>query len=864
MRGSSWIQSLCPTSRTGLEPIKILTTPRSDVCDVYKKETERDLLKINDFVALDSVDALVQRIETRVGDFSNWRQRHEKLWERLSTCLNIVTRVGEVIKPAVSLTPFAPAAPVLGAVLFLIHASEGVTKAYDWIDEVFTELEDYTDRLRLYCKSDMDNVMKRKAIATLKFLLKVIERSEHLIRCGRFGQYLKNAFLSKDSKTSKLVDELNQLYKSEQGYVIAATYQKISTGTEKTMKTLKDVAKSVKGKEFYNPCMNLESEPDQLQALDLSATNKTFELYSEHEKDLLPGTGGWIGKELLFTAWMRTTARILWVFGGPGTGKSYLSTWIIGHLEDLYGKDRISPEGVAVGFFYVREDEEQLRGANNILKTMAWQIAQNDALFKQHATERAIDRLAILVIDGLDEAPMQARKKLLKCFLSLKFLTSEDNVRIKVAIIGRGTLKRDIDFRPESIEITEARNKGDLEIYIENRLSGILLVPKLELLDQRKTPKGREAQKCCNRLKKRITVRADGVFLWTKLLLEQIQRKDLQAVITTLEESPSSLEDMIRNVFQRLVSEAADMDLVGKILTLTCYARRPLFFGEILLALQVLNCLPNVLLCDTFLGELASIYQLKIPVVYGDQNAGQLLNEDLTESLQQLSNMNRTNLNDTNRSEADDEDEEDSFEALLADRGRDFSPQDIQEDGFSEAQLWTPVMFSHQNFKAFIVHHPKKLLVKLAIDSARSQVDMVLINFGMLRIGYARTNHRKYMVDYPARHLIYHIDEIDRTAITTNEKQKIIEGILWMFYHEDGIKELFSAPIGSDTALWADLWTTWVTTTRYANLVQDWLHDATSILECFDEDVESWIRTASSSTKVLFNPWLTGLARMWL
>ena len=54
-------------------------------------------------------------------------------------------------------------------------------------------------------------------------LLKV-RRSEKLVSRGTFRHYLRVVFLGNDSKTKKILDELNDSLKSEQSYVIAATY----------------------------------------------------------------------------------------------------------------------------------------------------------------------------------------------------------------------------------------------------------------------------------------------------------------------------------------------------------------------------------------------------------------------------------------------------------------------------------------------------------------------------------------------------------------------------------------------------------------------------------------------------------------
>ena len=129
-------------------------------------------------------------------------------------------------------------------------------------------------------------------------------------------------------------------------------------------------------------------------------------------------------------------AIILWIFGGPGSGKSFLSARLIQQLKDT------NEEGDVVAFFFVKENSENLRDANILLKTLAWQIASTDAAFRRHAVTVCRQRsktitaeltwenlflsyysrdpkgghnvaATTIVIDGLDEATAETRTTIL-------------------------------------------------------------------------------------------------------------------------------------------------------------------------------------------------------------------------------------------------------------------------------------------------------------------------------------------------------------------------------------------------------------------------------------------------------------------
>ena len=81
---------------------------------------------------------------------------------------------------------------------------------------------------------------------------------------------------------------------------------------------------------------------------------------------------------------MEKRSPILWVLGGPGAGKSYLSSKIICHLEETYPQDPQHPSRVSVGHFYIKEDDQGLRSIITILKSIAFQIANTNPIHRNY------------------------------------------------------------------------------------------------------------------------------------------------------------------------------------------------------------------------------------------------------------------------------------------------------------------------------------------------------------------------------------------------------------------------------------------------------------------------------------------------
>ena len=149
---------------------------------------------------LKSPDDLQKQLETNHNKFSSFRARHGKLTGRLKTAVQPFMALSSVASSAVSLSPFAPASMILGAVVFLVNATGGVSEAYDWIEQLFDKLGDFTVRLDEYIKGDISAHLKAKVVQILGCLLEILARSEETIKHGRWKKYAAVLFLGKDEE----------------------------------------------------------------------------------------------------------------------------------------------------------------------------------------------------------------------------------------------------------------------------------------------------------------------------------------------------------------------------------------------------------------------------------------------------------------------------------------------------------------------------------------------------------------------------------------------------------------------------------------------------------------------------------------
>src|SRR5262245_52314933 len=113
----------------------------------YLKATGRTPEESATLKTLKTPEDLYQQIEKSQRKFGDFRVKHSRVFKALSTTVRPFAFLSTVASTALSVTPCAPASAILGAVGFLISAADGVSEAYDWIEELFTKLAGFAERL---------------------------------------------------------------------------------------------------------------------------------------------------------------------------------------------------------------------------------------------------------------------------------------------------------------------------------------------------------------------------------------------------------------------------------------------------------------------------------------------------------------------------------------------------------------------------------------------------------------------------------------------------------------------------------------------------------------------------------------------
>ena len=276
--------------------------------------------------------------------------------------------------------------------------------------------------------------------------------------------------------------------------------------------------------------------------LDRDVLQKVRDRHNYILDQMLHGSGGWIEEELLYRSWIKEEKPILWIFGGPGAGKSFLASKIVSHLQSLYVSRYDQRARVSVAYFYIRENDERLRSLNAIFKSVALQMADDNPVYKKHVvnvcelqdstgtarsswknlfldffgSQQNAESAAFVVIDGLDETQKAERELFLEVLSSLEDYNSlgySKRPRLNFVILGRPELRDAIvanwDSRPVFLEVSAEKNKADLEGYIN---SGVKKIRALKISRIPHTDREKLRADIINKLKQC----ANGMFLWVK------------------------------------------------------------------------------------------------------------------------------------------------------------------------------------------------------------------------------------------------------------------------------------------------------------------------------------------------------------
>ena len=327
-----------------------------------------------------------------------------------------------------------------------------------------------------------------------------------------------------------------------------------------------------------------------------------------------PQTCKWLFSNDSYRGWMLGAQPSLqWCHARPGAGKSVLASFLFRQFREA---------GELCCYFPFRYNIEALRSAQGLLRSIAFQLSEQDMTMRQWLLDESAADLEIqsarlgyiwqkLFVNGLlrqeSSEPMywiidaidEAEPNELALFLSLLSDLQHSKIPVKVFIFSR--YSRDIASRlltlPIAVmELQPEDNSQDIYRYAHERLSKSPLL--LESAKQKD-------------LSKIIVDRANGQFLWVVKTIDALEQEDsVDGMVYAIEYSFKNLMELYDDILKRMSQMQERQKRMAKvILSWTICAARPISTAELSVVLkasfgEVINIKSTV---KTLCGQLLSI-----------------------------------------------------------------------------------------------------------------------------------------------------------------------------------------------------------------------------------------------------------------
>ncbi|KAL4869948.1 hypothetical protein BDV12DRAFT_184886 [Aspergillus spectabilis] len=328
-----------------------------------------------------------------------------------------------------------------------------------------------------------------------------------------------------------------------------------------------------------------------------------FEESCDRERQIdrnLDGTCQWLLESPAYLRWTEEHGLLL-IRGKPGCGKSTLLKCALGKLVE----DAVSEGSLVLSFFFYASGTELQKSIEGLFRVLLVQLLEQDvcskvtfqelcrkrwisegkknsrhltwyqselqANFEKLVLECSARRKTTIFVDAIDECKDKSRDCLIRCFHVLKGKAQLRQNRPAIFFTCRpypdGRIDADFQIR------LEEESQNDIQSYIEE---------ELRLPD--------ETQAATEGLKQILKEKADGVFLWLRLIIRQIHELsskglNLKTIKSRILESPRELDRLYRDLLENIEDE--EVPEAGKLFQWICFTARPLSLDELRTAMTV-------------------------------------------------------------------------------------------------------------------------------------------------------------------------------------------------------------------------------------------------------------------------------------
>lgn len=268
----------------------------------------------------------------------------------------------------------------------------------------------------------------------------------------------------------------------------------------------------------------------------------------------------WIQDNETYKSWLHGEPGLLWIFGGPGKGKTMLAIHLTQQLERWHNGETI--------YFFCSSEHSTLSTATAVMRTLLWQITvkrpELTHLVSPHfdPPERTQAMLSTpgslweiftkfictaehgimhCIIDGLDECDDESARWLASRFAELS--REDNNSSLRVLIVSR--------FMSRASHIKQIHLDPDNDHNVSNDITRFTTVKVQELSEHLEL-----SPAFCERIQAELLRKAGGTFLWIgHATTELLAKKTSSEVNDALYDLPVALPALYARMLQRLPSK---------------------------------------------------------------------------------------------------------------------------------------------------------------------------------------------------------------------------------------------------------------------------------------------------------------------
>ena len=330
----------------------------------------------------------------------------------------------------------------------------------------------------------------------------------------------------------------------------------------------------------------------------------------------VPGTCSWF-KPRLQEFRDATDQFCLLVLGGPGAGKSALSGWILDEIEAqerqldsivlhfFISKFTLTPENRILIEDFPEGNEKYRCTCFDVLRGIFLQLLEiklgHPALHQRLATtftnsvqthassdleaafwvnfEAVAATLSnvVLVVDGLDELEEdQEIHKMIQRLLTVAKTAAAASRTFKVIITSR-PLQHETPTDVEKFLITPGHSRSDISTYIEHRIQQLSITERSPFYQMENIER--------KSFESALIERANGMILWVKLVIEDMnKKKSVPQMESCLESAPKGLSKLYEKLYVTLNQDSGDSQ---RLFSWLLCAQRPLHLNELKMVLEV-------------------------------------------------------------------------------------------------------------------------------------------------------------------------------------------------------------------------------------------------------------------------------------